>query len=136
MVVGREYTLHGWARARGILGDYEALAAFLRSVCETVRMQPLELAALDVPFAVEALGRDPFEDEGGASAVLILSTSHMAIHGWPYRDNLRSDGAYFMFSIQSCRDFKPEAIRELAHDVLQTTAVSERDWEMVDPHES
>jgi len=133
-MVGREYSLHGWARARGILGDYQALCAFLKNVCASISMQPLEAVALDVPFAIEALGREPFEDEGGASAVLLLSTSHAAIHGWPYRDATRADGAYFMLSIQSCRDFRPEVVREIAKDVLDTTVVSENHWEMVDPH--
>lgn len=39
-----------------------------------------------------------FEDEGGITAVAVISTSHMSIHCWPLQ-------SFFSLDVFSCKDF-------------------------------
>ena len=122
----RDYAVWGWARNRGVLGDSEALKTFLLTLVDAIKMQPLWVAAVDVEVEIAKLDRDPFEDEGGASATCVLSTSHAAIHGWPMRDPLEDDGGYFTLQVVSCRDFDCNLVMELARGVLGATRVDSR----------
>ena len=61
----------------------------------------------EVAAEITKLGCEPFEDEGGVSGVVVLSTSHCAIHTWPLR-------SFFSLDIYSCRDFgNLEAVERL-----------------------
>ena len=70
-------------------------------------MVPLKESSVYVPIELERLGKEPRDDEGGSSAVLILSTSHAAIHGWPAR---HPDYGYFSCQVSSCREFEPARV--------------------------
>jgi len=119
--VGRDYTVIGWCYNSKLLADEKALACLLREVCSVVGMRPLAEMGVDVEAHLDKLNLQKFEDEGGSSASLILSTSHASIHGWPWRDQSRSDGALFWFTIGSCRDFDPSAIDHVLHERLSVT---------------
>jgi S-adenosylmethionine/arginine decarboxylase-like enzyme len=73
---------------------------------------------------LKRLGRERFEDEGGATAVLVLSTSHIAIHGWPHRDKSRDDGGFFWLSVCSCREFDPDIVDDIIYKSLGTTKIN------------
>jgi len=60
----------------------------------------------EVEEEISKLNVEPFEDEGGVTGVAVLSTSHCAIHTWPQRN-------FFVLDVYSCRDFEPEAVRQL-----------------------
>lgn len=63
-----------------------------------IGMQPIGKMVKDVPLEVGKLGREVFEDEGGVTGVVVLSTSHCAIHTWPLRGSASLD-------VYSCRKF-------------------------------
>src|SRR5258708_39476590 len=44
------------------------------------------------------INSDVFQDDGGISSFIMISTSHIAIHCWPLRN-------YFSMDIFSCKDF-------------------------------
>jgi len=121
---GREYTVVGWCTNRSLLADQEALKKVLRNICEHIDMRPLEEMGVDVERQIEKLGLEKFHDEGGSTASLILSTSHASIHGWPWRDESRSDGAMFWCTVGSCRDFEPIRVDEILHEHLGVTYAS------------
>jgi len=120
-IAGREYTVVGWCRNRSILSNQEELKKLLRHVCERIGMRPLEEMGVDVELKLDKLGHERFHDEGGSTASLILSTSHASIHGWPERDRSRPDGAFFWFTVGSCRDFESICVDEILHEYLGIT---------------
>lgn len=104
------------------LGSTDRMKALVESLIHTVEMQLLgEVQVHDVELDVGKLGRVPFEDEGGISVLGCLSTSHVALHGWPLRREYHLD-------IYSCRAFEAtqviEALREALRGDLQATDLS------------
>jgi S-adenosylmethionine/arginine decarboxylase-like enzyme len=118
--MGRALFTWGWARNKGILGDSFSLKTLLKSICQAIKMDSLGEIVVDIPLALDVLNRDPFEDEGGSSAILLLSTSHAAIHGWPDRSQ---DLGFFEFSLVSCRDFNPKTVVNILQDALRVTDI-------------
>jgi len=81
-------------------------------------MQPLgEPVIHDVPLEIQKLGREPFQDEGGVTAQLVgfhtLSTSHVAIHTWPLREEFHLD-------LYSCREFNKDVIVNFISEVFHS----------------
>ena len=124
---GREYSLWGWAENHAVLGEPGALKTLLASICRAISMTELDSLSLSVPKALENLAREPFKDEGGATAVIVLSTSHAAIHGWPDRSPV---AGWFQLSVSSCRDFEPAMVRAITSSVLNTCQVWEHTHEI------
>lgn len=79
----------------------------------------LEMRALGDPHLYEVVQEiakmsvEPFEDEGGVTGVVVLSTSHCAIHTWPLRHHSLDNREMFVLDIYSCRDFVPGTVLEL-----------------------
>ena len=121
-VAGLEYTLVGWCKHKWILYKEDELIALLRDVCEVAGMRPMVEISVNVDLQLEKLETERFEDEGGASASVILSTSHANIHGWPKRDSSRTDGGFFWFTIGSCREFNHREIYKLLDSRLGITS--------------
>jgi S-adenosylmethionine decarboxylase len=65
--------------------------------------------AIRVPADLSKLSSD--DDEGGWSIVAQITTSHIALHGWPLR-------CAFMMDIFSCRPFDTEAAKTLVYRLL------------------
>lgn len=130
---GREYTVVGWCRHKWILDDTEKLEGLLKEICHRVDMVPLTSMSVQVEAELAKLNAEKFEDEGGASASLILSTSHINIHGWPYRNPERSDGGFFWFTIGSCRDFVADDIDAILDEKLGVTDVNRFEREILVP---
>lgn len=63
---------------------------------------------VNVEERIREAGDEPWVDEGGISGVLLLSTSHVAMHTWPLREKAVLD-AY------SCRPYS----RDLLIDALR-----------------
>lgn len=123
MIAGREYSLIGWCTNRAALDSEQSLLDLLYKACDYVNMRPLKDISVHVDHCLDKLQSDKFEDEGGATATLILSTSHAAIHGWPCRDTEREDGGFFWFSLASCRDFDSYKLDRLLYIALGATIV-------------
>jgi S-adenosylmethionine decarboxylase len=89
----------------------------LKSMLEEM-VARLEMRCLGDPhmYRVEEeiakLNSVPFEDEGGVTGVVVLSTSHCAIHTWPLR-------SYFVIDVFSCRDFDPITAVRLIQKCLE-----------------
>lgn len=84
-----------------LLGDVARVRSFLVRLVDRLGMRPLgEPIIHDVDIDLSKLGVEPFEDEGGVTGTLVLSTSHIALHTWPVRP-------FFVLDVYSCRDFEP-----------------------------
>jgi S-adenosylmethionine/arginine decarboxylase-like enzyme len=120
-LVGQEYTIIGWCKNKVILQDQGLLQSLLEDICSRISMRSLGSMGVDVPVELEKLGQEAFEDEGGSTASLILSTSHASIHGWPKRDVSREDGGFFWFTVGSCRAFNVIDVDGVLDSVLHIT---------------
>ncbi len=89
-----------------VLGSVERVQVFVDNLCGALGMSKIDSLMVDIATSVEKLGREPFEDEGGITGCLILSTSHITIHTWPLRRHTQ-------LSVYSCRDFDPAIVSRL-----------------------
>ena len=133
MFVGRDFSVWGWAKNTELLDDHAELVILLEDICKQIEMEPLQSMGINIPFEVEKLGRSPFGDEGGALAVVVLGTSHAAIHGWPIRCSSREDGGLFLFNLQSCREFSSIKVKNVLYDRLRYTLIDDSEKRMVIP---
>lgn len=99
-----------------LLADVGLIHTFMTRLIKDLGMTALGYHMYDVPIAVRRLGQEVEADEGGVSALCVLSTSHAALHTWP------EEGAA-TFDVHSCRDFDPSVVDRLIADVFQTTDV-------------
>jgi S-adenosylmethionine decarboxylase len=87
--------------------DVEAIRSFLQEMVAELGMRCLGSPHMyEVREEICKLGVEPFEDEGGVTGVVVLSTSHCAIHTWPLR--LR-----FVLDVYSCRDFESAPVERV-----------------------
>jgi S-adenosylmethionine/arginine decarboxylase-like enzyme len=91
-----------------LLADEQYVAGFIKSCIEIVGMRPLdEPKLINVPLQIEKLKCELFEDEGGITGQLVgfctLSTSHIAVHTWPLRNEFHMD-------LYSCREFDADEL--------------------------
>jgi len=100
------------------VGDAQCIRQTLLELIELAGMRALaEPSVYDVPLQLEKLGLEPFEDEGGITALACLSTSHVAIHTWPLRQTYHLD-------LYSCRYFdKAPVMAKLRHRLGGTLMV-------------
>jgi S-adenosylmethionine/arginine decarboxylase-like enzyme len=95
------------------LGNATRMKELVEGLIHCVGMQLLgEVQVHDVELDISKLGREPFEDEGGISVLGCLSTSHVALHGWPLRREYHLD-------IYSCRAFESATVIEILRDELR-----------------
>lgn len=87
------------------LNDSSVVHSFLLNTIELVGMRRLMGPHVcQVELQIRKMGKEPFEDEGGVTGVVVLSTSHAAIHTWPLRPK-------FVFDLYSCRDFDERIVQ-------------------------
>jgi len=107
---------------RAELGSAASVQEFLDTLVETIQMRPLGPAHLyEVEVAVRQQGAEPEEDEGGVTGVVVLSTSHAAIHTWP-------EYQYAVVDVYSCRDYDPAQVAVIAHTVFQAEDIEIADF--------
>ena len=99
------------------LGDAAVVRQFVIDLVKQVGMEPLgEPVIHDVQLEVQKLGREPFQDEGGVTCQLVgfhtLSTSHVALHTWPLREEFHLD-------LYSCRHFNRADVLGFITEVFQ-----------------
>jgi S-adenosylmethionine/arginine decarboxylase-like enzyme len=82
--------------------------------------------AIRVPMDPDKL--DSGEDEGGWSVICQITTSHIALHGWPMR------GA-FMMDVFSCREFEPGDARRVIEELLDVTDAKVQVIQRTDPRD-
>lgn len=94
------------------LGSVSCVRDFLESLVGKLGMRPMGAAHMyEVEVDLRKLGVEPFEDEGGVTGVIVLSTSHCSIHTWPARP-------FFVLDVYSCRDFEPEVVELALNDAF------------------
>jgi len=103
------------------LGDADIVRSFVIDLVHVVGMEPLGDPVIhDVPQEIKKLGRTPFEDEGGVTAQLVgfhtLSTSHVAIHTWPLRNEFHLD-------LYSCRFFDQEQVLNFISEAFHAVEI-------------
>lgn len=87
----------------GYLADVGKVAELVKGLADAIDMRVLGTHVYDVPVCVRRLGEEPLCDEGGVTAVAVVSTSHIAVHTWPEEGAARID-------VDSCREFDPEKV--------------------------
>jgi len=123
-ISGTHLLIDGYVRDGKTLNPDTICTLFDRLV-ETLDMQYLQRpTAIRVPIDPDKLATE--EDEGGWSVICQITTSHIALHGWPMR------GA-FMMDVFSCREFDPEAARRVVLEMLDVTESRFQVIERLDP---
>jgi S-adenosylmethionine/arginine decarboxylase-like enzyme len=104
-----------------VLSSETITADFIKKAVPLIGMTLLDDPhTYSVDVEIEKLGREPFEDEGGVSGVGVLSTSHLALHGWPARGEFHLD-------VYSCRSFDCRPLLAFIKQVLIPTYVEVHD---------
>ena len=110
------------------LGNEPLIKQAMADLVKLVQMQPLgEPVVHNVPLEIEKLNREKFEDEGGITTqraggrmepayqgIHTLSTSHVAIHTWPLREEFKLD-------IFSCREYDADLVVGFLTEVFHIT---------------
>jgi len=123
-IAGTHVLIDGYVRDGKTLNPDTICTLFDRLV-ERLQMRYLQPpTAIRVPLDPEKL--DSSEDEGGWSVICQITTSHIALHGWPMR------GA-FMMDIFSCRGFDAEAAIETVRQALDVVDWQVRTIDRTDP---
>lgn len=93
----------------GKLKDAATAERFLVESVDAAGMRPLDDPwVYDVRTELERQGVVPNPDEPeGVTGIVVLSTSHVAIHTWPHR-------GYANIDVYSCRDFETDAVLAVA----------------------
>jgi S-adenosylmethionine/arginine decarboxylase-like enzyme len=114
---GRHVKVVGYGAA-GLLGSVDVVRTLLKDLVAALGMRPLgEPVMHDVDIDLSKLGGPVFEDEGGVTGTIVLSTSHCAIHTWPAREK-----PFFVMDVYSCRDFEPDTVRRMLEERVGLTS--------------
>ncbi len=117
-----------------LMGDVKIVSGMIGDLISTLGMRGLgEPLVADVPLEIRKLGLVPWEDEGGVSCCAMLSTSHIAFHGWPLR-------RVFSLMVYSCRDFDTYEIERCLSNRIRAKMLNVNDvtpsLELYAPHRS
>jgi S-adenosylmethionine/arginine decarboxylase-like enzyme len=95
----------------------ETIEALLAQIVSALDMKALDLPHVyEVPVDPEVLRRvqetGKFEDEGGITAVCVISTSHLSIHCWPLQ-------RFFSLDAFSCKNFNADLAYSIIREMLR-----------------
>jgi len=113
LITGRHIKVIGAGnpvRLRSVSGIYDLLGALVTSLNMRALGPPV---IYEVEENISRINCEPFEDEGGVTGVVILSTSHCAIHTWPLTSK-------FVLDVFSCRKFDPAIVARLVSEAFET----------------
>lgn len=95
---------------------HDSLRDFFLGLCEVLKMDIIHGPVFkDVDLSPEKLkavqsGGD-FQDEGGTTGIVVISTSHIAIHTWELR-------RFFQLDVFSCKDYDTDTALQFIFDTL------------------
>jgi len=99
---GVHVVVDGYVSDSSTFGEKSLRGLFDKMVTALEMKMLAEPHVYEVPVDPEVLRRvretGNFEDEGGITAVAVISTSHMSIHCWPLQ-------RFFSMDVFSCKDF-------------------------------
>jgi len=95
----------------------ETIEALLAQIVSALDMKALDLPHVyEVPVDPEVLRRvqetGKFEDEGGITAICVISTSHLSIHCWPLQK-------FFSLDAFSCKNFNADLAYSIIKEMLR-----------------
>jgi len=123
-IAGVHLLIDGYVRDGQVLNPDTLCNLFDRLVA-ALQMQYLQRpTAMRVELDPDLVDTD--EDEGGWSVICQITTSHIALHGWPMR------GA-FMMDIFSCKEFDPSRAETVVREVLDITDANVQVIQRTDP---
>ena len=123
-ISGRHLLVDGYVRDGNSLNPDTICGLFDRLVAALGMKYLQPPTAIRVPLDPDKL--ESGDDEGGWSVICQITTSHIALHGWPLR------GA-FMMDIFSCRDFDSSRAIELVTEALGVTTSNVQEIRRTDP---
>lgn len=105
-----------------LLNDVSLVNKFLLDMVHAAKMRELDKPHVyDIKETLTKNGFEPDKDEPeGVIGIVVLSTSHVAIHTWPHR-------GYAVVDLFSCRDFEERDITWLIVDILKPTKMAVHD---------
>lgn len=103
-----------------LLRNVSAVMFAMQRLVDEVGMTALGTHIYDVPKALKRMGQPVENDEGGLTIVVVLSTSHAALHTWPEEAGAR-------FDIDSCREFDPAIVNKVFAEMLGAANIVARD---------
>jgi len=94
----------------------EKIEGLFAQIIAALDMKPLDKPQVyEVPVDPEVLRRvqqtGKFEDEGGITAIVVISTSHLSIHCWPLQK-------FFSLDAFSCKDFNADLAFAIVRETL------------------
>ena len=123
-IAGVHLLIDGYV-ADGQVLNPDTLSNLFDRLVEALQMQYLQRPiAMRVPLEPGKLNTD--DDEGGWSVICQITTSHIALHGWPMR------GA-FMMDIFSCKPYDTARAEAVVREALHVTDVNVQKIERRDP---
>lgn len=123
-ISGTHVLIDGYVRDGSLLMPGNLCLLFDQLV-EELGMQYLQRPTA-IRVAMDDAKIDGDQDDGGWSVFCQITTSHIALHGWPLR------GA-FMMDVFSCRDFNTQMAVELVVKFLRVISLNAQTIRRVDP---
>lgn len=126
-IFGRHLLIDAYIEDGSLLDNPKILCDVFDELVSNLGMQYLQRpTAIRVDCDPNALQTD--DDDGGWSVACQITTSHIALHGWPQRNA-------FMMDIFSCHDFDVDLAKRLVWDRLGITHANVHDIHRTDPRE-
>lgn len=102
-----------------IVFSHDHLDKFFRGMCEVLNMEIIfgpvfKDVELDPAKLANVQAGGKFQDEGGTTGVVVISTSHISIHTWELRK-------FFQLDVFSCKDFDGKLALEYVRKHLGVT---------------
>jgi len=103
------------------LRSTSGIKGLLDDLVEALNMRSLGSPHIyEVEENIRRMNCEPFEDEGGVTGIVVLSTSHCAIHTWPLQSQ-------FVLDVFSCRKFDPSVVVDLVSRAFMTKSLRTTD---------
>lgn len=120
-MAGRHITLDASVRDSRVF-THEHLSSFFVGLCELLDMTIIhgpmfKDVELDPAKLEEVQAGGDFQDEGGTTGFVVISTSHISIHTWELR-------RFFQLDVFSCKDFNSEIALQYIYDMLSVDRAS------------
>jgi len=98
---GKHIKFQVYGATREKLNDVVPIEKLLLEMVHAAGMRELGVPHVyDIPETLREMDLEPDREEPeGVTGIVVLSTSHVAIHTWPHR-------GYAVIDLYSCRDFK------------------------------
>ncbi|MFH2008409.1 MAG: S-adenosylmethionine decarboxylase [bacterium] len=124
-ITGRHLIIDAYVEDGAVLENPTKICNLFDALVDALGMTYLQRpVATRVPVDPEKL--ETTDDEGGWSVICQITTSHIALHGWPLRKAV-------MMDVFSCHEFDVELAKELIWSHLRITESNVQNVARTDP---